>query len=236
MNENEQRAALEAVRKDASDPTLAVGDFVFHRGVYALVTEINRLAPGAHAASPIRNDWVAVQIVTDMGGARWHGVKPEPQDCDPDCKSPCCEGAHLTADLAIAQSGYTPCACRDCMDITMSSDTSKPELCSKCAGAGCVKYPPSEEEWRTYPAACLFECQRDDAYECEESVTPVNLHKHSCRARCGRTANVLTSDGMCGYFLCVTCACTGITAQHLKRYEGTLIPIAQAICAEGCKG
>ena len=73
---HETRAALEALRKDANDPTLTVGDYVFAQGAYALVTEINRLAPGTHAASPIRNDWTAVQVVTD-NGTRWHGVKPE---------------------------------------------------------------------------------------------------------------------------------------------------------------
>lgn len=76
-DKNMHRAALEAVRKDANDPTLSVGDTVFCRGVYATVTEINRLAPGTHDASPIRNDWAAVQVVTD-NGARWHGVEPEP--------------------------------------------------------------------------------------------------------------------------------------------------------------
>jgi len=75
MNENETREALEAVRKDANDPTLSVGDMVFCGGVYAMVAEINRLAPGKHDASPIRNDWTAVQVVTD-NGTRWHGVKP----------------------------------------------------------------------------------------------------------------------------------------------------------------
>lgn len=60
------------------------------------------------------------------------------------------------------QSGYTPCACRDCMDVTVSSDIIKPELCSECTDAGCEAYPRgfnnSSSDW---------ECQRDDAYgEC----------------------------------------------------------------------
>lgn len=129
-----ERRALEALRKSASDPTLTVGDYVFCRGAYALVTEINRLAPGAHAASPIRNDWTAIQVVTDMGGSRWHGVEPE----------------------SAPQSGYTPCACRDCMDTTVSSDTSKPELCSPCADAGCTE-GQSESD--------AYDCLRDDAYD-----------------------------------------------------------------------
>lgn len=59
------------------------------------------------------------------------------------------------------QSGYTPCACRDCMDTTVSSDMSKPELCSECKDAGCTAIAP-------YNAGVQFcttyECQRDDAY------------------------------------------------------------------------
>lgn len=140
MSENEERATLEALRKDASDPTLSVGDYVFSGGVYALVTEIIRHAPGAHAASPIRNDWEAVQVVTDMGTSRWHGVEPQPP-----------------------QSGYTPCACRDCMDVTVSSDVTKPELCAGCAEAGC--------EAATVLVADLLvglDCQREDAYEAGE--------------------------------------------------------------------
>lgn len=74
MNENEQRERLEAVRKDANDPTLRMGDFVFCRGVYSRVMGVYRHAPGTHDASPIRNDYAAIQVVTD-NGSRWHGVK-----------------------------------------------------------------------------------------------------------------------------------------------------------------
>lgn len=98
MNESTQRAALESVRKNANDPTVAVGDTVFCGGVYATVTGVKTWAPGMHDASPIRNDWTAIQVITDAG-ARWRGVEPAPQ------------------------SGYTHCACRDCMDTTVSSDT-----------------------------------------------------------------------------------------------------------------
>lgn len=34
-------------------------------------------------------------------------------------------------------SGYTHCACRDCFEVTVSSDTDEPELCSACEDAGC---------------------------------------------------------------------------------------------------
>lgn len=58
------------------------------------------------------------------------------------------------------QSGYTSCACRDCMDITVSSDMTKPELCSECVDAGC-------DAWSSREGRSAFECQRDDAYgEC----------------------------------------------------------------------
>lgn len=60
-------------------------------------------------------------------------------------------------------SGYTPCACRDCMDIAISSDQSQPELCSECKAAGCVVHDGPEPTVH-HPGT---ECQRDDAYgEC----------------------------------------------------------------------
>jgi ribosomal protein S27E len=36
-----------------------------------------------------------------------------------------------------SQSGYTNCACRDCFDVTISSDQNKPELCELCGEAMC---------------------------------------------------------------------------------------------------
>lgn len=61
------------------------------------------------------------------------------------------------------QSGYAPCGCRDCMDTTVSSDLSKPELCTECTEAGCeIHVGPEPTVW--HPGV---ECQRDDAYgEC----------------------------------------------------------------------
>jgi len=52
-------------------------------------------------------------------------------------------------------SGYTPCACRDCFDLSISDDVRKPELCSDCKAAGCE--------------AGRGECQRPDAYGMEEN-------------------------------------------------------------------
>lgn len=139
MNENETREALEAVRKDAKDPTLAVGDIVFCRGVYATVTGIHTYAPGMHDDSPIRNDWEGVEVATDTGGSRWHGIEPE-----------------------APQSGYTPCACRDCPDVTVSSDASRPELCAECKEAGCTAHSDLPGFMTAYGLG--NECQRDDAY------------------------------------------------------------------------
>lgn len=51
-------------------------------------------------------------------------------------------------------SGYTNCACRDCMDVTVSSNPARPELCEPCHAAGC-----GDPDATTWP-----ECQRDDAY------------------------------------------------------------------------
>lgn len=66
-------------------------------------------------------------------------------------------------DGAQPQSGYTHCACRDCMDTTVSSDASKPELCEACREAGCEPFP--RDDWKTRAASVQsFECQREDAY------------------------------------------------------------------------
>ena len=62
-------------------------------------------------------------------------------------------------------SGYTPCACRDCPDTTMSNDTSKPELCEACREAGCLARGQFDGRYYSSPGA--YDCQRDDAYgEC----------------------------------------------------------------------
>ena len=64
------------------------------------------------------------------------------------------------APIRPSTSGYTDCACRDCFDITVSSDVSKPELCSDCAEAGCECH---DEETRG------VDCKRDDAYGCSDA-------------------------------------------------------------------
>jgi len=69
----------------------------------------------------------------------------------------------ITLDKRQPQSGYTFCACRDCMDVTVSSDTSKPDLCLPCQEAGCEAYAPDSADYNALPAH-MRECQRDDAY------------------------------------------------------------------------
>lgn len=46
----------------------------------------------------------------------------------------------------IPTSGYTDCACRDCFDISISSDITRPELCLLCKDAGCDATGESECE------------------------------------------------------------------------------------------
>jgi hypothetical protein len=60
------------------------------------------------------------------------------------------------------QSGYTPCACRDCMDTTVSSDTARRELCEACEDAGCTNHSNLPGFMAGYGLG--YECQRDDAY------------------------------------------------------------------------
>lgn len=58
-------------------------------------------------------------------------------------------------------SGYTSCACRDCMDPAISADTGIPALCLLCEAADCLPvtgYPYSVARGSAY------ECQRADAY------------------------------------------------------------------------
>ncbi len=54
-------------------------------------------------------------------------------------------------------SGYTDCACRDCFEIATSDDMANPDMCAECEEAGCE----ADEE-----------CQRSDAYGCDEPSEP----------------------------------------------------------------
>src|SRR5262245_26186536 len=65
------------------------------------------------------------------------------------------------------QSGYTPCACRDCFDTAISSDMRKPDLCHDCEQAGCLK-SHSKEFATARPHE--RECQRSDAYGVENEA------------------------------------------------------------------
>lgn len=53
-------------------------------------------------------------------------------------------------------SGYTHCACRDCFELVVSNDMSKPDFCSDCKKAGCPDYQGQP--------GMSQECQRPDAY------------------------------------------------------------------------
>lgn len=59
--------------------------------------------------------------------------------------------------MSNTQSGYTPCACRDCMDIAMGG------MCLLCEEAGCEPYAPDSADYNALPSH-MRECQRDDAY------------------------------------------------------------------------
>jgi hypothetical protein len=65
--------------------------------------------------------------------------------------------AELDAELEASnsESGYTYCACRDCMDVSISTRIDTPELCLLCKDAGCE---PNNGE-----------CCRDDAYGADDN-------------------------------------------------------------------
>ncbi|MEW2498353.1 hypothetical protein AB0942_33195 [Streptomyces nodosus] len=69
----------------------------------------------------------------------------------------------VTLNKQQPQSGYTGCACRDCMDTTVSGDVTKPELCGLCEDAGCESFTVEAMQASDVTAG-HFECQRDDAY------------------------------------------------------------------------
>jgi hypothetical protein len=62
----------------------------------------------------------------------------------------------------MSTSGYTACACRDCFDCTVSSDVTKPELCSDCFEAGCSYWHENKPARMNY--LNTYECKRSDAY------------------------------------------------------------------------
>lgn len=59
----------------------------------------------------------------------------------------------------MTQSGYTPCKCRDCMEIAVSNDVTKPDYCNACEGVCGPEHSTSEE------------CQAPHAY-CEGVSKP----------------------------------------------------------------
>lgn len=102
----------------------------------------------------------------DVGGIRhpgWREAEKNPDAYVFDAERR--EWVRKQPSNAEPQSGYTHCACRDCMDETMSSDTSKPELCAECAEADCEPY--RGDGWfgtGRVTSVASWECQREDAY------------------------------------------------------------------------
>ncbi len=52
----------------------------------------------------------------------------------------------------MIQSGYTPCKCRDCMEIAISDDMASPDYCNACEGVCGPEFAFSSE------------CQAEGAY------------------------------------------------------------------------
>jgi hypothetical protein len=69
-----ERERLEALRKDASDPTLCAGDWIFFQGYYTQVRLIKEHKPGAHPRSTVHNHLTAEELVTDYG-SRWRAKR-----------------------------------------------------------------------------------------------------------------------------------------------------------------
>lgn len=70
-----------------------------------------------------------------------------------------------TEKEAIMVSGATPCACRDCMQIAISNDRTKPDLCNDCQEAGCSDYLNTTAEIRErYGNTWQYNCQGDHSY------------------------------------------------------------------------
>lgn len=71
-------------------------------------------------------------------------------------------------------SGYTDCACRDCFEITISNDTSKPEMCDACKEAGCE---PDKECCAPGAYGCADE---DESVEGGETMKPQETGRNVC--------------------------------------------------------
>lgn len=66
-------------------------------------------------------------------------------DCTTHCACGDCFDDGEEASDPGQGSGYTPCACRDCMEIAVSGDTAKPDYCSACEGACGPEHTTSTE-------------------------------------------------------------------------------------------
>ena len=74
-------------------------------------------------------------------------------------------------------SGYTDCACRDCVDIAVSNGMDRPDLCNDCESAGCCD---------------------DGAEDCERVENPEWCENHgfSSPDRCGGEVKIFPCAGL----------------------------------------
>lgn len=54
----------------------------------------------------------------------------------------------------MSKSGYTDCRCRDCFEIAVSKDMSKPDFCNQCQEARC--------EYGSNKCKCQVEFEAED--------------------------------------------------------------------------
>jgi hypothetical protein len=59
----------------------------------------------------------------------------------------------------MSGSGYCACSCATCFEVAIADDTAQGALCWECEAAGCD--PATDRE-----------CQRADAYGCDDTPEP----------------------------------------------------------------
>ena len=76
----------------------------------------------------------------------------------------------------MTQSGYTPCKCRDCMEIAISNDVTNPDYCNACEGE-CGPENTLSSECQAEGAYGI----NDSVFECEECGLDLDLDEQSNR-------------------------------------------------------
>ncbi|OEJ24276.1 hypothetical protein AS594_07035 [Streptomyces agglomeratus] len=71
-------------------------------------------------------------------------------------------------------SEYTPCSCRDCIDVSTTAAKGGWTLCRECLDAACTPYPPGTGPWPGRRPAGEYECQRSDAQGSDNTGTWAN--------------------------------------------------------------